>query len=220
MPTPPFKIVALDGGAASGKSSTARELAARRHFLHIDTGAHYRAVTAEALAAGLAPVESPELHRLVGSLRLITVVEAREGRMALNGKVPAEASLRAPEVNAAVSQFAALPMVREAVKRYQRSQVEVAQRHGFHGLVMDGRDIGTVILPEADLKVFLTADEDTRAARRAGEGQVDSIARRDQIDAGRATAPLAAADDAVVIDNSDLPLEGVVDRIESLLDAR
>lgn len=218
--TAPFQVLALDGGAASGKSSTARVLAARRHFLHIDTGTHYRAVTAAALRAGVAPEDGPTLQRLLDSLSFATVVEERAGRLALNGEVPPDADLRSPAVNQAVSRFAALPAVRETVKRYQRSQVAVARENGFRGLVMDGRDIGTVILPEADLKVFLFADEATRQARRAREGQTDAIAERDKMDAGRKTAPLAAAPDAVPLDNSDLTLDEVVARIEALLDER
>jgi CMP/dCMP kinase len=217
---PPFQILALDGGAASGKSSTARLLAERRHFLHVDTGTHYRAVTAEALRRGVAPEPGAALEALLGAMRLETVVEGREARLALNGTIPSPASLRAPAVNQAVSPFAARPEVREAVKLYQRAQVEVARGGGFRGLVMDGRDIGTVILPEADLKVFLFADEATRAARRAREGQTDAIAERDRLDAQRKTAPLAAAPDAVCLDNSALSLEEVVARIEALLDAR
>lgn len=215
-----FQILALDGGAASGKSSTARALAARRHFLHIDTGTHYRAVTAEALRQGVAPETGPALEKLLAGLELSTVVEERQGRLALGGVVPPDASLRTPAVNEAVSRFAAIPAVREAVKRYQQAQVEVARGAGFSGLVMDGRDIGTVILPDADLKVFLFADEATRAARRAREGQTDSIAARDKMDSARKTAPLAAADDAVRLDNSNLTLEEVVDRIAALLDER
>ncbi|MFP4283072.1 MAG: (d)CMP kinase [Opitutales bacterium] len=217
---PPFQILALDGGAASGKSSTARALADRRHFLHIDTGTHYRAVTAAALQAGISPEDETALGELLAQLELETRLEDRSGHLVLNGAQPSDASLRTPEVNAAVSRFAALPAVREAVKRYQQAQVEVAREAGFAGLVMDGRDIGTVILPEADLKVFLFADEATRAERRAAEGQTDTIAERDRMDAKRKTAPLSAAPDAVKLDNSHLTLEQVVDEIERLLDAQ
>lgn len=218
MPSSPFRILALDGGAASGKSSSARALAARRHFLHIDTGTHYRAVTAAALDAGVPPEEGPALDALLRRLDFSTVVEEREGHLAINGTVPPPASLRRPEVNEAVSRFAALPSVRDAVKRYQQSQVQIARAEGFAGLVMDGRDIGTVILPKADLKVFLFADEATRTARRAEEGQTDAIAARDRLDAGRATAPLRPADDARHLDNSHLSLEEVVAQIEQWLE--
>jgi cytidylate kinase len=107
--------------------------------------------------------------------------------------------------------------VREAVKSYQREQVDVARQEGFAGVVMDGRDIGTVILPDADLKVFLQADPDTRQRRREMEGATDVIRDRDRRDSSRATAPLKPASDAVVIDNSEIGLEEVVDIIIGLL---
>lgn len=213
MTTDDFKILALDGGAASGKSSTARALSTERNFLHVDTGTHYRAVTAEALRAGLAPVECPDLEALLERLKFSTVIDDHAGRLALNGNVPPDERLRSDAVNAAVSGFAALPAVRDAVKRYQRQQADVARNAGFKGLVMDGRDIGTVIFPDADLKVFLFADEGTRARRRALEGQTDSITARDKMDSKRKTAPLSAAADARPLDNSNLTLEQVVEQI-------
>lgn len=210
-------IIAVDGGAASGKSSTSRRVAAALHFLHVDTGAHYRAVTHAALQAGVLPVENHALARFLDGLKLATEIEDREGRIRLNGRVPAEEDLRSAEVNAHVSRFAALPSVREAVKTYQRSQARAAADAGFKGLIMDGRDIGTVIFPDASLKVFLMADETTRATRRADEGHTDAIAERDHMDARRAIAPLLAADDAVVIDNSQMSLEEVVERVIHLI---
>ncbi len=218
MTAPVFPILALDGGAASGKSSTARAIADRRHFLHVDTGSHYRAVTAAAIAARVSPEEGPPLIALLESLRLDTQVEGREAKLSLNGLVPADATLRTAAVNQAVSRYAALPIVREAVKRYQRAQAQVAREQGFAGLVMDGRDIGTVIFPEATLKVFLLADEATRTARRAREGLQDAVAERDRMDARRVTAPLVPATDAVLLDNSSLTLPEVADRIEDLLE--
>lgn len=215
-----FPILALDGGAASGKSSTAREIAARRHFLHVDTGSHYRALTAAALAAGVQPEASPKLADLLAALQFDTEIDGHEARMSINGEVPPDAFLRTAAVNQAVSQFAALPPVRDAVKRYQQSQVEEASENGFSGLVMDGRDIGTVIFPDATLKVFLFADEATRTARRQLEGLTDTIAERDRLDSKRVAAPLVPASDAVRLDNSALTLTEVVDRIEELLDHR
>lgn len=212
-----FKVVAVDGGAASGKSSTSRCVAADCHFMHVDTGAHYRAVTASALQQGLKALDSAELIFFLNSLRFDTIVRGNSAFISLNGKIPDGAELRTAAVNANVSDFAALPAVRMAVKNYQRQQADVARAHGFAGLIMDGRDIGTVIFPDADLKVFLVADATTRAARRADEGQADSIANRDAIDSKRATAPLQAAGDAVVIDNSNMPLEAVVATIIRLL---
>ncbi len=212
-----FQIVAIDGGAASGKSSTARGVAGAAHFLHVDTGSHYRAVTLRALGEGLRPVGGPALEHFLAGLRFETEVRGNCACLRLNGVVPDAADIRSDAVNAAVSAFAALPAVRKAVRTYQRDQAAVARTHGFRGLVMDGRDIGTVIFPDADLKIYLEADASTRAARRKDEGQTDTIDDRDRIDSTRATAPLAAAPDAVRIDNSNIPLGGVVEEVLRLL---
>lgn len=215
---PPFTVVAIDGGAASGKSSTSTLLAGRLNLLHVDTGSHYRAVTFACLREGLEPKPSPELDAFLQGLRFHSLVEGNASRVSLDGVTPmSPQQLRSTEVNAAVSPFSALPQVRHAVKAYQRSQVEVARQAGFSGLVMEGRDIGTVILPEADLKVFLQADTATRQRRREKEGATDAIRDRDHRDASRATAPLRAADDAVRIDNSTIGLDAVVERIVQLV---
>jgi cytidylate kinase len=208
-----FKVIAIDGGAASGKSSTARALAKRGHWMHVDTGTHYRAITAACLEQGISAEDEAGLNEFLGTLELSTVVDGTEGRIAVRGKLIEAALLRTEAVNAHVSRYAARPEVREAVKRYQRGQVEVARERGFNGLVMDGRDIGSVILPDADLKVFLHADEATRQARRAQDGEMDSVGERDRLDQARKTAPLMVPEGAFCIDNSLLSLEQVVDRI-------
>ena len=214
-----FLVVAIDGGAASGKSSTSKLLASRRDLLHVDTGSHYRAVAFAALQGGLAPEDSPGLRRFLAGLALSSRIEGHESRICFNdAPPPGDADLRSEAVNRAVSPFSALPCVRETVKAYQRDQLRLAREHGFKGIVMDGRDIGTVILPDADLKVFLTADAATRQRRREREGGSDTISDRDKRDSSRATAPLKAAPDAVILDNSNLTLEQVVARIEDLLD--
>jgi cytidylate kinase len=213
-----FTVVAIDGGAASGKSSTARLLAERLSFLHVDTGTHYRSMARACLDAGLHPVDSFELRAFLAAMRLDTVIDGYQSRLAINGSPPfADQRIRSEDVNRNVSQFAALPAVRESIKRYQQSQVRRAASDGFRGLVMEGRDIGTVILPEADLKIFLTADAATRQSRRHLEGGVDRVEDRDKIDSSRATAPLRPAHDAVCIDNSTLSLEEVVERVTGLI---
>lgn len=214
----PFLVIAIDGGAASGKSSTSKILAEQLHLLHVDTGSHYRAVTLAALQAGVPPHDGISLRRFLAQLELDTRLAGRESEIRFNGEAtPAPEQLRSAEVNRSVSLYAALPVVREAVKAYQRSQVEFARSNGFNGIVMDGRDIGTVILPEAGLKVFLVADPSTREQRRVGEGGVDAIADRDRTDSSRSVAPLRPAADAVIIDNSNLSLEEVVARIRQLI---
>lgn len=218
MPEDSFIIIAVDGGAATGKSSTSRGLAARYDLLHVDTGTHYRALTLACLRGGVAPVDSPDLHALLGRLILGCELEGREAGITLNGARPDADALRGDDVNALVSHYAALPEVRNAVKAYQRGLAQVARRAGFSGLIMDGRDIGTVIFPDADLKIFLEADEATRSRRRAAEGQVDAIAARDRVDAARKTAPLKPADDAHRIDSGTLDLDEVVARIAALVE--
>ena len=211
-------MVAIDGGAASGKSSTSIRLAERCGLLHVDTGSHYRAVTHACLQEGLAPSDGERLELFLARLRLGSVVEGHECLICLEGSDPlGNEALRSPAVNAAVSPFAALPMVREAVKAYQRDQVAFARDNGFGGVVMDGRDIGTVILPDADLKIFLQADPGIRQRRRELEGATESIGERDKRDSSRATAPLRPAPDAIIIDNSAIGLEEVVEKIIGLL---
>jgi cytidylate kinase len=212
----PVKIVAIDGGAASGKSSTARGVAARHGLMHVDTGSHYRFVTQHLLALGAQPVEDARLSAALARLSLGTRVEGNAASITIDGALPGD-GIRSPEVNAQVSRFAALPTVRDFLRDYQRGQVAEAKRYGLPGLVMEGRDIGTVIFPKADLKVFLDADPATRAQRRAKEGVVDSIAARDAADATRAAAPLARAHDAVVIDSTHLTLEEVIERVSGLV---
>lgn len=214
----PFRVLALDGGAASGKSSTARLLASRHHLLYVETGSHYRAVTRACLDAGLPPVEGPELRAFLARLQPESRIAGQESRVAFAGHPPPDpASLRTPEVNAAVSRFAALPAVRHMVRDFQRDQVRLARENGFRGIVMEGRDIGTVVLPGADLKVFLTADPATRQDRRNREGGADAVSDRDAADASRPLDPLRPAPDAVVIDNSSLPLEAVAEAVSRLL---
>ncbi|KAF0094691.1 MAG: cytidylate kinase [Puniceicoccaceae bacterium 5H] len=217
MAQPQFLIIALDGGAATGKSSTSRGVAQQHNLLHVDTGTHYRALTLACLDAAVAPAPSPDLVTLLQELELGCQVREREASITLNGRAPALTELRSEEVNALVSRYAALPDVRDAVKAYQRSLADVARQKGFDGLIMDGRDIGTVIFPDADLKIFLFADERTRSERRAAEGQVDAIGDRDKADQQRKIAPLQAASDAHRVDTGDLSLEEVIAHVSRLI---
>jgi cytidylate kinase len=209
-PGSPFVIVAIDGGAASGKSSSARALSERFHFLHADTGSYYRAVTAELLRRGVQPGDVPGIQKALDATRLATRVAGRSARIEIDGRTPGD-EIRSAEVNAAVSHFAAVPEVRTALLAYQRGQAGVARSRGFRGLAMEGRDIGSVIFPEADFRFFLIADPVERARRRAGEGQQDSIADRDRIDSSRKTAPLSCPDGAILIDTTHRTIHEVVE---------
>ena len=215
----PFLIIAVDGGAASGKSSTSRALAARFNLLHVDTGAHYRTIALSLLENG---VTSPEAFAAAGdgvlaALKTGTRIDGNEAQMSIGGRVPASAEIRNDAVNAVVSKFAAIAAVRRFLFDYQRAQADVAREHGFAGLIMDGRDIGSVIFPDADLRVFLTADAAARERRRAAEGIADSIAERDRLDSARKTAPLACPEGATLIDSTFLNLEQVVEKISAMI---
>ncbi len=215
-----FIIVAIDGGAASGKSSTSRALSERFNLLHVDTGSFYRTMTAELLRAGVAVDDDDAIAAASQSIPLDTVVHGRRAQMQINGRVVPDPEIRTPEVNANVSHFAAVPELRQALLAYQRSQADVARAHGFRGLVMEGRDIGSVIFPDADFRFFLHADPVERARRRAAEGQTDSIAERDRLDTSRKTAPLACPAGAADIDSTHLTLDEVVDLVSGHLATR
>jgi cytidylate kinase len=157
------------------------------------------------------------LGRLRLGSRIVVRQGARSSALTLDGAVPDDESLRTPEVNAAVSKFAALPPVRTYLLEYQRAQVKLASEHGFAGIVMEGRDIGSVVLPEAEVRVFLEADADARALRRAAEGQADQVTQRDHLDATRKTAPMICPPGAHRLDNTHKSLEAVVAEIGGLL---
>ena len=203
-------IVAIDGGAASGKSSSSRALSDRFNLLHVDTGSFYRAVTAELLRRGVNPSDLAAVKAALAGLKLETRVAGRSAQMEISGHIAGD-EIRSREVNAHVSHFAAIPEVRTALLAYQRGQIEVARAHGFRGLVMEGRDIGSVIFPDADFRFFLHADQTERARRRANEGHQDAIAERDRLDSGRKTAQLACAPGATSIDTTHLTLAEVVE---------
>jgi cytidylate kinase len=200
-------VIALDGPAGTGKSTVARALAERLGVAHLDTGAMYRAVTWAALRAGLRPDDQAAVVDLARRVRL----EVGEGPVRVDG-TDVTREIRGPEVTAAVSAVSAIPAVRAELRDRQRAWI-AAHRGG----VAEGRDMGTVVFPHARLKVFLTASADVRARRRAAEmaGDVEAVARdierRDWADSTRADSPLARADDAVVVDTSELRPDEIVD---------
>lgn len=212
-----FKIITVDGGAATGKSSTSRGLSAKLNLMHVDTGAHYRTLTCALIKAGASPSNTPNIIAHLKTLKLSTQVDGRSARLGINSVVPAEAELRSPEVNANVSKFAAIEAVRQKLFDYQRSLAELARTRNYSGLIMEGRDIGSVIFPDADHRFFLHADEVTRATRRANEGQTDSITARDKMDSSRKTAPLVCPNGATQINTGSLTLEEVINKIAGII---
>jgi cytidylate kinase len=219
MAPAPFIIVAIDGGAAAGKSSAARALSDRFNLLHADTGSYYRAVTAGMLQHGVKATDVPAVKAALANLKLGTRVTGRSARMEIDGKPPGD-EIRSAPVNDAVSHFSAIPELRAALLDYQRGQAQAARSHGFRGLVMEGRDIGSVIFPDADFRFFLHADPAERARRRASEGQHDSVTERDRIDSSRKTAPLSCSDGAISLDTTHLTLAQVVERMGAPIAAR
>jgi len=215
-----FIIVAIDGGAASGKSSTARVLSERFHLLHVDTGSFYRGITAEFLRRGVRADDLPAVWAAVAALRFGTQLRGRSAWMEIGGCPVDAAEIRRPEVNAAVSHFSAIPEVRTALLAYQRGLADVGRAHGFRGIVMEGRDIGSVIFPRADFRFFLHADPDERVRRRAQEGQKDSVAERDRLDSQRKASPLACPPGAIAIDSTHLALDQVVERMAAAIAVR
>lgn len=213
MPAAEFNIIAIDGGAATGKSSTSRGMAECLQLMHVDTGAHYRTLTHALLHAGAQPGQDSEIQEALDTLELGTQIDGRSAQLSVNGQVPADSDLRSPEVNASVSQFAAIPAVRQKLFDYQRSLAPVAREKEYAGLVMEGRDIGSVIFPDADFRFFLHADEATRSTRRAKEGQTDSIAARDKMDSSRKTAPLVCPEGATQIDTGPFTLKEVISQV-------
>jgi cytidylate kinase len=206
----PFLVIAIDGGAASGKSSTARALCQRFHWLHVDTGSHYRTLTRILLDHQAHWDDLAKVQQTLASLSLQTVLDGQSARLQIAGTPYTDSDLRTESVNQSVSHYAALPVVRNTLKEYQRSMVPFAREQGFEGVVMEGRDIGSVILPDADFRFYLDADPAVREARRKKEGQTDSILQRDQLDRKRTVAPLEMPAGATFIDTGSLNLQEVV----------
>jgi cytidylate kinase len=205
------RVIAIDGPAGSGKSTVARTLAGRLELPYLDTGAMYRAVTFAALRRGVDPEDVDPVARVAVECELDV---DQDGTTTVDG-VDATIEIRGPEVTRAVSIVAANPAVREELRRRQR---EWAEAHG--GGVVEGRDIGTVVFPDADLKVFLDAQPDVRASRRSKEVTELSyetvaadLARRDALDEGRDDSPLRTAADAFVIDTSHLSVDQIVEAV-------
>jgi cytidylate kinase len=208
-----MRVIAIDGPAGSGKSTVARAVASRLGLDYLDTGAMYRAVAFAALRRGIDPDDSAQVACLAEQID-IDVAEA----VMVDG-VDATIEIRCPEVTRAVSAVAANPEVRRELRRRQR---EWATSHG--GGVVEGRDIGSVVFPNADVKVYLTASDSERAGRRSKEvldldydTVAADIARRDYADSSRSAAPLVVADGAVMLDTTGLSIDQVVDRVLALL---
>lgn len=217
MNNQPNITIAIDGHSSCGKSTMAKELARETGYIYVDTGAMYRAVTLYALQGGLfrgdGTIDADALQRQMGQIHIDFRLNAETGRPDtwLNGEM-VEREIRSLEVSSHVSPVAALPFVREAMVEQQR------QMGAQGGIVMDGRDIGTTVFPQAELKIFVTASAEVRAQRRFDElkakgmeADYDAILRnvqeRDYIDSHREVSPLRPAADAILLDNSQMTIE-------------
>ena len=196
MQTSPYYAIAIDGPAASGKSTIAKCLARELHLVMVNSGAMYRAVTWKVLQLGVNPQDSEAVLGALDAMDIQCGVKGNVSTVAIDGRELDE-ELRDTEVNRAVSVVAAIPRVREVLVQKQRDYLQ------HTSVVMEGRDIGSVVFPDTPYKIYVDASEEVRAARRSAEGVTDSVAARDKADSNRTTAPLLVADGAVVLDNSD-----------------
>ena len=200
------RVIAIDGPAASGKSSVARQLARRLGFAYVNSGAMYRAVTWSVLNAGIDPSDKDRIAEFIATLSFGGVLRERELYLLIDN-VDLTEHLHEDRVNSEVSRVSTVPEVRQVLVQRMR---DYAQKND---LVVEGRDIGSVVFSDTPYKFYIDATPEVRAQRRAAQGHRDEIARRDQADSSRATSPLVVAKDAEVIDSSNLTVEQVVDEI-------
>jgi len=199
-------VIAIDGPAASGKSTVARELAQRLGFVYLNSGAMYRALTWFALEQGLDGSAPESVVKVISQAAVRCWVCGLASHILINDVDPAE-HLRDAAVNKHVSQISAIPQVRRVIDDLMRQSAR------DYNLVVEGRDIGSIVFPETPYKFYIDASPEVRQRRRAAEGQHDEIAARDRADSSRVAAPLVIAEDALVIDSSHLTIDGVVGEI-------
>jgi len=206
MSSESHRVIAIDGPAASGKSSVARELALRLGFAYVNSGAMYRAVTWHVLQNGVDPNDTRGVAALAETAAIACDLTNNQSRILIDGVDPTK-HLRDDGVNNSVSQVSSVPQVR---------RVLVEKMHDYakaHDLVMEGRDIGSVVFPDTPYKFYIDASPEVRLRRRAAEGLRDEITARDRADSSRRASPLIIAEDALVIDSSNLTIDGVVGEI-------
>jgi CMP/dCMP kinase len=212
-------VIALDGPSGTGKSTVARGLARRLGFRYLDTGAMYRAVTWAVLRDGVDPDDAAAVAELAARTRVTVTTDPDGQHVTVDGQ-PVDREIRSQAVTTAVSPVSAVPAVRTQLVAAQRELI------GSGAVVVEGRDIGTVVAPDAPLKIFLTASTDARASRRSlqdGTDQVGTAAdldRRDTYDSSRAHSPLRAAADAVHVDTTSLGIDEVIQRLVDLAEER
>ncbi len=206
MPAPEHIVIAIDGPAASGKSSVARALAKRLGFIYVNTGAMYRAITWFIVSKDVPVPDTGRVQQLLHFADIRCGLAGGESTIFIDGEDPAP-HLVSEQVNANVSAVASITEVRRLLVEKQRVYAT------DHDVVMEGRDIGSVVFPDTEYKFYIDASAEVRAMRRQRQGLQDSISARDKVDSTRRNSPLTIAEDAHVIDSSNLTIEGVVGEI-------
>lgn len=204
---PPHPVITIDGPAASGKSSVARILAQRLGYIYVNTGNMYRAMTWAVLQTGIDPNDADTVRATAEGILIDSPVAEGQTQVSVNGRLLTAEDLNSDPVNRGVSLVARVAEVRTRLVADQRALAQLGP------LVMEGRDIGSVVFPESLLKFYIDASEEVRAARRRAQGHTDQVAERDRLDSTRKTSPLVIPAGAVVIDNSHLTLEGAVQAV-------
>lgn len=202
--------IAIDGPAASGKSTLARELAKRLDLVMVNSGAMYRAVTWKALQENIDPADDLAVVAMMDRIHIQCGEIGVTSNITIDGVDPA-AELRSEAINSNVSAISAIPEVRDRLVSLQRNYLD------HTSVIMEGRDIGSVVFPDTPFKIYVDAAESVRAARRSHGGEIDSVAKRDAADSEREHAPLMVAAGAVVLDTSHLTIEGAVDAAIEIL---
>ncbi|MGW2345900.1 (d)CMP kinase [Streptomyces sp. NPDC001661] len=215
-------IVAIDGPSGTGKSSTSKAVAAQLGLSYLDTGAQYRAITWWMVNNGIELDDPSAIAAVAGKAEIVSGTDPAAPTITVDG-TDVSAPIRTTEVTSKVSAVSAVPEVRARITELQRTIALGAEK----GIVVEGRDIGTTVLPDADLKIFLTASPEARAARRSGElkgsdvkATQEALVARDKADSSRKTSPLAKAGDAVEVDTSDLTLQQVIECVVTLVEEK
>ncbi|MEV4949418.1 (d)CMP kinase [Streptomyces sp. NPDC053755] len=222
FPTVETVIVAIDGPSGTGKSSTSKAVAAKLGLSYLDTGAQYRAITWWMISNGVDVDDADAVANAAAKPVIVSGTDPARPTITVDG-ADAAGPIRTEEVTSKVSAVSAVPEVRSLITELQRSIAKSADG----GIVVEGRDIGTTVLPDADLKIFLTASPEARAARRSGELKGADVAatrqaliKRDAADSSRKTSPLAKADDAVEVDTTELTLDQVIECVVTLVEEK
>lgn len=213
MSLPPL-IVAIDGPAASGKSTVAKRIASCLDIVFVSSGGMYRAFTWRVLEKGIDPADTDAVLQLLSETTFDCGEEGGLGTFAVDGRFLGKDELSAQAVNENVSAIAAIPEVRARLVAEQRAYGEA------NGVVMEGRDIGSVVFPDTPYKFYVDASPEVREQRRRAEGIADSIAARDKTDSNRKASPLVIPDDAIVVDSSYMTVEEVVEKVTAEISAR